>query len=83
MQPDISLVTGEPVSGRLINPPYPFINGTLLTCRTCLTRAQPFLEKSGDHIKATCVKCGSYIQFVPKHNGGWRYLYHIQWGINP
>ncbi len=38
-----------------------------LSCRnklSCLWSGQPNVSMSGDHIKATCPKCGKYIKFV-------------------
>ena len=37
-----------------------------ITCRRCGSVDDYSTSRSGQHIKATCNKCGSYIQFVPQ-----------------
>lgn len=81
---DIDLTTGQPITKEAtrLQPPWPWVHQTNLRCRMCGRTAQPFLDQSGPHIKASCQHCHAFIQFVPRKQN-WLAFYHIQWGEYP
>lgn len=38
-----------------------------IQCKACYSK-EYITEKSGQHIKAVCAKCGTYIKFLPQNN---------------
>ena len=39
-------------------------------CKKCQDEVDPVFTKCGPHIKASCLRCGAYIKFVPKSTFG-------------
>jgi len=38
-----------------------------IQCKSCYSKEYT-TEKSGQHLKASCAKCGTYIKFLPQNN---------------